>query len=239
MLVVGVALARSTGSDSKTDLRNAQSFGKVQGRSLESPDFQFIGQGQIVGGAGETWLIAGVPVQIDDHTRIEGDIRAGGFVVLSGRILKNGAWLADQIEQSAEKDSFFTFNGPLVSIGNGVWVIGDRSLVVNGHTELDSDLAVNDPVLVTFTLLEGSSWLALKVEHFDKPWIEPAPTPTVILAPALAPALEATDEPAPAIITAPRKYEKPSVKSVPAGDHEDEDEHEHDDEDHEGDEGDD
>ncbi len=215
MVVVGGALAGSTDSDSKAALREAQSVSKTQGGLQGPPDFQFIGQGQIVGGAGMGWLIGGVPVELDEHTQIDGDLNVGDFVILSGRILSSENWLADHIERSDEKASFFTFNGPLVSMDSGSWKIGDRLLVVDERTELGSDLALNDPVLVTFTLQEDGSWLALKVEYFDKPWIEPTPTPTETLAPA--------EETAPAIIAAPKS--KPPAWSKPGGDDEDKGKH--------------
>jgi hypothetical protein len=123
--------------------------------------------------------------------------------------LGNGTWLADHIERSDEQAASFTFNGSLVSTSQGSWKIGDKSLVVDERTELESDLAPNDPVLVTFTLLEDGSWLALKVEYFDEPWIEPTPAPTETLAPAV--------QPAPAAITAPKKNDKPPAKPKSGG----------------------
>jgi len=208
-LVVGVALAGSPDSDSRAAFRKTQSVSKARGGLLAPPDFQFIGQGQIVGGAGMNWLISGVPIELDEHTQIAGDLRVGDFVVLSGRILSNGAWLADHIERSDEQAASFTFNGIVVAMSQGSWKVGDRLLVVDERTELGSDLALNDPVLVTFTLLEDGSWLALKVEYFDEPWIEPTPTPTETLTP--------TEEPAPAIITAPKKNDKPPAKPKSGG----------------------
>jgi Domain of unknown function (DUF5666) len=209
LLVVGVALAGSPDSGTRAALRKTQSVSKARGGLLAPPDFQFIGQGQIVGGAGMSWLISGVAIELDDHTQIVGDLGAGDFVVLSGRILSNGAWLADHIERNDAKDTYFTFNGPLVAMSQGTWKIGDRSLVVDARTELESGLALNDPVLVTFAPQGDGSWLALKVEYFDEPWIEPTPTPTETLAPAA--------EPAPAVITAPKKNKKPPAKPKSGG----------------------
>lgn len=209
MLVVGVALAGSPQSGSRAASRKIQSVSKARVGFLEPPDFQFIGQGQIVGGAGMSWLISGVPIELDDNTQIVGDLGAGDFVVLSGRILSSGDWLADHIEWSDAKDTYFTFNGPLVAMGQGSWKVGDRSLVVDERTEMESDLALNDPVLVTFTLLEDGSWLALKIEYFDEPWIEPTPTPTETLVPA--------ENPAPAVITAPKKNDKPPARPKSGG----------------------
>ena len=220
LLVVGVAMAGSASIDSKAILRDAQSMSKIRGGLFAPPDFQFIGQGQIVGGAGRTWLVSGVPIELDDRTQIVGNLRAGDFVLLSGRISKSGAWLADRIENSDGSDSFFTFNGPLVSMENGVWVIGGKPLVVDAQTELGSDLAVNDLVLATFTPLEDNSWLALKVERFDEPWIEPTPIPTATLAP------EPAKDPAPASIKQPKnndKNDKPSNKPKPPGKDKDKD----------------
>ena len=209
LLVVGVALAGSPGSGTRAALRKTQSVSKARGGLLAPPDFQFIGQGQIVGGAGMDWLISGVPIELDDHTQIVGELRAGDFVILSGRILGNGDWLADHIERSGEQAVIFTFNGPLVAMAQGIWRVGDKSLVVDERTELEADLALNDPVLVTFTLLEDGSWLALKVEYFDEPWVEPTPTPTEAFAPA--------EKPAPAVITAPKNNDKPPAKPKSGG----------------------
>ena len=222
-LVVGVALAGSPDSDPRAALRKTQSVSKARVGFLEPPDFQFIGQGQIVGGAGMSWLISGVPIQLDDNTQIVGDLGAGDFVVLSGRILSSGNWLADHIERSDVKDVYFTFNGPLVAMSQESWKIGDKSLVVDERTELGSDLALDDLVLATFTLMEDGSWLALKVEYFDEPWVEPTPAPTETIAPA--------EKPAPAIITAPRENDKPSAKPKPAGDDDDDVDHGDDDDD--------
>ena len=219
MLVVGGALAGSTGSDSKAALRKAQTVNKVRIGMQGSPGFQFIGQGQIVGGAGMNWLISGVPIELDEHTQIDGDLGAGDYVVFSGRILNNGSWLADHLERSDEQAASFTFNGIVVAMSQGSWKVGDRLLVVDERTELGSDLALNDPVLVTFTLLGDGSWLALKVEYFDEPWIEPTPTPTATLAPV--------KKPAPAVITAPKKNDKPAAKPKPAGYDDEDGDHDH------------
>jgi hypothetical protein len=243
MLFVGGALARSTDSASKAALRNAQSVNKNLGAPHAPPDFQFIGQGRIEGGAPGIWLIVGVPIQINDHTQTVGDIQAGDFVILSGRILNNGAWLADHLERSDGTDPLFTFNGTLETIGQEVWQVDGKPLLVNEQTQVDGDLAVDDLVLVTFTPLEDGSWLALNVEPFDEPWIEPTPTPTE--APASTESIAPAKKPAPAIIAAPKEKDKPSAKPKPAGNDDDNDEgdrggdHDDDDHDHGGGQGDD
>jgi hypothetical protein len=153
---------------------------------LASADFQFTGQGQILGGAGNTWMVSSVPIQVGEHTQIIGALNAGDYVTLSGRILDSGVWLADRIEKAVIQQPVFTFNGLLLSIEPGAWQIGSTTLALNEASEVDAELAVNDPVLATFTPLESGAWLALKIERFDEPWIEPTPIPSATPTPSLA-----------------------------------------------------
>ena len=186
VLILGFTMAGSARSAIKATSRLGQAFSK-DGRSwLASPDFQFTGQGWILGGAGNTWLVSGVPIQVDQHTQIIGALNAGDSVTLSGRILDSGTWLADRIERADILQPVFTFNGLLLSIEPGGWRIGNVTLTVNEASEVDAGLAVNDPVLATFTPLESGTWLALKIEPFDKPWVEPTPIPTATPSPSLA-----------------------------------------------------
>ena len=209
VLVIAIALAGFTFGGSKAALRSLQALSKDPRSLLGSPDFQFIGQGRIVGGSGDTWLVEGVPLQVDDHTQIVGELHAGDFVTLSGRILRNGAWLADRFEPGEAKEASFTFNGPLEGMADGVWVIGGKSLKVNEQTQVESGLAINDLVLVAFTPLEDGTWQAMKIERFDAPWIEPTPTPTVTPTPA--------ETEAPAQIKAPKAIESPKIKPKSPG----------------------
>ncbi len=191
MLVLGLTMASSARSDIKATSRAGQTVGKDPRAFPASVDFQFTGQGWILGGAGDTWLISGVPIRVDERTKIIGAVNAGDSVTLSGRILDSGIWLADRIERAGIQQPIFTFNGLLESIEPGAWRIGSKTLAVNEQTEVDTELAINDPVLATFTSLPDGTWLALKIEAFDKPWVEPTPIPTPT--PTLSPVV--TSEP--------------------------------------------
>jgi hypothetical protein len=203
VLILGFTMAGSARSDIKATSRLGQAFGKDARSLLASADFQFTGQGWILGGAGNTWLVSGVPIQVDEHTQIIGALNAGDSVTLSGRILDSGAWLADRIERADIQQPIFTFNGLLLSIEPAAYRIGSTTMMVNEASEVDAGLAVNDPVLATFTPLESGAWLALKIEPFDKPWIEPTPIPT------------ATPTPSPATISEPQKNVSPPERSEP------------------------
>ena len=141
-------------------------------------DFQFIGQGRITGGSDNTWLIGEVPIRVDGHTQLGSELRPGGFVTLSGRILQNKVWLADRIEAAAMGESFFTFSGPLEAMGVDTWLIGGNPLWVNRQTILAEDLALGELVLATFTVLPEGQWQALEIKAFDQFPADPTPVPT-------------------------------------------------------------
>jgi hypothetical protein len=151
--------------------------------STDSPDFQFMGQGAITGGSDKIWIIGGLPVRIGEDTVFLGRLNVGDFVTLSGRILSDGVWLADRIETIQEGESFFTFSGPFEWVRGSVWRIGDHSVLINQQTEIERDLKVNGILLTTFSILENGTWLAKRIEAFDKfpidPTATPIPTPTV------------------------------------------------------------
>jgi len=205
ILVLVTAVASVSRGKSKTAGHQIQAFAKGE---WQAPlDFQFIGEGWIVGGVGKTLVISGVSIQTDEGIQILGKLHAGDAVILSGRILRPGVWLADRIEQANVQEALFTFNGLLEAIEEGTWRIGGMDLVVNEATELVGSLAVQDPVLVTFTPLIDGTRLALKIEPFDAPWVEPTPLPTFTPTPAVTPA--------PAEVEANPPETKPEPKTKP------------------------
>lgn len=172
-------------------------------------DYQFVGQGRISGGSEELWIIGDVPIYVNDHTQVVGDLHVGDFISLSGRILQDGRWLADRIELTPQDSSFFTYNGPLEWMRAGTWRIGGHSLLVDEHTEVESGLSIDQILLATFTSQGDGAWLALKIEAFDQ--FPATPTPTA--SPAPKPTKRPTKTPVPA---APAQPAKPAPKSQPA-----------------------
>ena len=175
ILNVGVALARL---DGKFASRQAMAISKALGAWQAPVDYQFTGQGRIVGCTGKTWVVSGVPIRLGEHTQLIGDLRANDAVLLSGQILESGVWLADRIELADVQDSVFTYNGTLDAIEAGIWRVGGLDLVVDDATQLSGTMAVSDLVLVTFTPVADGSKKALTIEPFDQPWVEPTPLPT-------------------------------------------------------------
>jgi hypothetical protein len=150
-------------------------------------DFQFIGQGRITGGSEGVWMIGNVPIRVADHTQIVSDLHVGDFVILSGRILQDKAWLADRIQSTQGDGTFFTFNGPLEWIQKSIWQIGGHSLIINQQTHVEENLDVGQILLTTFTALENSTWVALKIAAFDKFPEQSPPVPTETTTPTPLP----------------------------------------------------
>jgi hypothetical protein len=172
-------------------------------------DYQFVGQGRISGGSEGTWIIGDVPIHVNDHTQLVGDLHVGDFVSLSGRILQDGTWLADRIELAQEDSAFFTYNGPLEWMRAGIWRIGGHSLLVDQATEVESNLTIAQILLATFTSQGDGAWLALKIEAFDQ--FPATATPTA--SPTPRPTKRPTKTPVPA---APAQPAQPAPKSKPA-----------------------
>jgi hypothetical protein len=179
-------------------------------------EFQFIGQGRITGGSDDKWLIGNVAIQVDEHSQINTDLHPGDFVSLSGRILHNGEWLADQIGLTQEGESFFTFNGPLEWVQGADWRIGGHTLLTDAQTKIGSNLIVNDLLLATFTVLDTGGWMALEIKAFERFPLEPTPiapatptqSPTQIPEPTKAPIKTEVSSPKPASVSKPSKDDR-------------------------------
>ncbi len=145
--------------------------------------YQFIGQGKILGGSGETWSIGGLPVVVGNQTQLGSEIHPGETVSLLGHITKNGVWQAERIQPISDNESFFSFAGPLESRSPNVWQIAGISVSVNENTQVAETFQDQELVLVTFNVLSDGAWLALRIESLsDSPGavtLPHTPTPTV------------------------------------------------------------
>jgi len=176
LLIAVINLIPGVGEGTQAAFRRAAAIDRPQEVANLPLDFQFMGQGRISGGAGDTWMIGDIPIEVAKHTHIVGELHAGDFVVLSGRILPDKTWLADRIQATQEDRSFFTFNGPLEGVQQSEWQVGGQSLTVNKRTEVEANLQVGQVLLATFSVLEDRSWTATKIVAFNK---FPAPPESV------------------------------------------------------------
>ncbi len=211
LVVVVVAVAKSSAHNNNSPLNT---IGRAFDISLAPRKYQFIGQGRLQGGSGDTLLIGNLPVVVNTQTQFAGAIQPGEMVSLSGSILSNQSWLVDRLEPISSSETYFIFAGPLGSISDTVWKVGGISVLIDSNTAIDPDLNLQDMLLVTFNVQQDGTWLASKIESLQNnqgviplsetsaPTETPTPTrtavaPVVPVAPVLRPAPDHPDKPKP------------------------------------------
>jgi hypothetical protein len=207
--VVVVAAAKSNAPDNNSSLK---SIGRAVDVSLAPRKYQFIGQGRLQAGSGDTLLVGNLPVIMNAQTQFAGSIKPGEMVSLSGSILANQSWLVDRIEPVSDTKTFFIFAGPLGTMSDSVWKVGGISVLVNQDTSIDPDLNPQEMLLVTFSVQDDGTWLASKIEALqNNPGLIPppnTPTPTEFPTPT-------SISVAPVVPVAPSVKPAPSEKSKP------------------------
>ncbi len=144
----------------------------------EPPTYSFYAQGEVTEVNGNQWKIAGLTIQVDPPVG-EG-FGVGDLVAVRGRILADGTYLADRMDAARNDKTKLRFTGVVETIGDTEWVIGGKTVKVDGETEIDGDIQAGDPVSVSFVILEDGSWLAKEIEMLEREGDEePTATPTM------------------------------------------------------------
>ncbi len=151
----------------------------------DEPAYAFFIQGMIQAIEDNTWVIAGVPIRVDD-TLADG-FQVGDWVLARGRILPDGAYLADRLTYAKNNKVKLRFTGVIESISNNVWIIGGKTITVNEQTEFSGDLSVGDVVSVNFAVQKDGSWLAKEIEALEQEEESEEPTPSPVVAQSLTP----------------------------------------------------
>ncbi len=165
------------------------------GGEIAAPTYQFSIQGSLlsmdIAAGGMLWTVSGAQFKVTDATEITGEPQLGDTIHVSGRILEGDAWVADTIEPGTDEGQAATYTGKLEKNEGEFWIIGGRAVKVTPETGLDPRLAINDPVKVTYNIInDGNTWLALEIESLVEPVAEPAPTPTATSDPHAMPSYE-------------------------------------------------
>jgi hypothetical protein len=218
LLVLGVVMVAAAKSNAPDNNSSLKSIGRAVDVSLASRKYQFIGQGQLQAGSGDTLLVGNLPVIVNPQTQFAGSIEPGEMVSLSGSILANQSWLVDRIEPVSDPRSFFIFAGPLESISETVWKVGGISILINQDTAIDPDLKLQEMLLVTFNVRDDGAWLASKIESLqnNQGVIPPTKTPTPTETPAPTSTSVAPFVPAAPVIKPPPP-DKPKPKDPGKG----------------------
>lgn len=184
VLVLGVVVVAAAKSNAPDNNSSLNSIGRAVDVSLAPRKYQFIGQGPLQAGTGDSLLVGNLPVIVNAQTQFAGSIKPGEMVSLSGSILANHSWLVDRVEPVSDTKTFFIFAGPLGSMSDSVWKVGGISVLVNQGTAIDPDLKLQEMLLITFSVQADGTWLASKIQALQNnpglmpPTRTPAPTET-------------------------------------------------------------
>lgn len=167
-----------TNDTSQVFLTAGQATDSLPGQNLETPAYQFSLRGSLASSQGSTWVVSGVPFTVDPTTSIQGDPQVGDLVQVEGRVLADGAWVADTIEPANDRQQLSTFAGAVESMGGDTWKIGGWTLLVNQDTQVTKGVAVGSPVQVTFRVQDDGRWQAVKIELLGETAPATSATPT-------------------------------------------------------------
>jgi hypothetical protein len=165
-----------------------QTTSTVPGGDIADPSYQFGVQGSVLSIDEETgwWVVSGVEFQQTEETVVTGDPQLGNMVIVTGRILPDGLYVADSIAKTESDEQTVFFTGVLKSMIGSSWMIGETEVEVNADTEKQGELVEGTPVQVTANILEDGTWLALKIESLEEEPQEP-----LLPAPSATPDLSA------------------------------------------------
>jgi hypothetical protein len=208
-----VALILFGNGSSQASLVRADPASILQKGQFSPRAYQFTGQGKVLGGAGNTWIVGGVPVSVSGQAQVQGEIHPGDPVSLLGHITQDGKWVAERVSPISEDDSFFSFAGPLDSRSEKTWQVAGIPLVVNDQTRLGEDIQLGELVLATFKVQADNTWLALQIQTLSALEANPSPTapPTAMPTPTLTATQPSTVSPK-VINPAPGNKESPKPK---------------------------
>lgn len=165
---------------SEVTLASGQATAVLPGKDLEQPGYQFTLQGAITSIQAEQWIVDNIPFHVTDQTDILGTYTVGELVLVKGRILAPGNWVADSISPAPDAGQKITFTGVIQEMPGvpGTWQIGGMAIKVNDQTKLGDDLKVGVAVEATAVMLPGGiEMLATEIEPLEEPE-KPTATPT-------------------------------------------------------------
>jgi hypothetical protein len=163
---------------SQVTLASGQATAALPGKSLEQPGYQFTLQGPVTSIVGDQWIVDNIAFVVTAQTDILGTYDVGDAVLVKGRILTPGNWVADSIDPAKNTNQTVSFTGVIEAMPAvpGIWLIGGMEIGVNEQTKLAGGLNVGTPVKVNAVVLpNGDKMLATKIVPLED---EEKPTPT-------------------------------------------------------------
>lgn len=134
-------------------------------------DFTFVGEVESMGDT--AWTIDGFTLTIDSSTKINGHISVGDLVKVHAKLNEDGTYTAVKIHPNGPSDDededdddqdVIEFNGTVESVGDGMWMVGGMTFIVDTSTKFEGDPQLGDFVEVEYVLQPDGSLLALKID---------------------------------------------------------------------------
>lgn len=111
----------------------------------------------------DPWNVGGLPFETDANTEIDEGITIGNRVRVTGRVLADGAWLAESITQLDEgQRHHIEFTGRVRSMNP--WNVGGVAVTVDDLTKIKGEIQIGDLVLVKGNLLTDGAILAKEIK---------------------------------------------------------------------------
>jgi hypothetical protein len=126
--------------------------------------FSFYSYGEYIHSDDSHWQIDNLRISIEKDALVPPEITAGDFILVMGRILTDGSWVAEAILPVESNTHAVRFSGELKAMGKDLWLVDNVSLVVNPETVRPDELALGNLVRVTYTNLDDGRRLALRID---------------------------------------------------------------------------
>jgi hypothetical protein len=113
----------------------------------------------------EPWSVGGIGFETNAQTQIDAGIQVGDRAKVSGRILNDGALLAERVRKVDEPARRFDFVGRVTS--TDPWIVGGLTLEVNAETRIEGGIVAGDTVRVRGRILPDGTLLAEEIKRLD------------------------------------------------------------------------
>lgn len=123
----------------------------------------------VVTQTGDTWIVNGQSFTVNEKTVLSGDPKVGDWVLVKGHLLEDETKAADWITRIyTPPTNEFRLTGTVESIGDTEWKVNGQSIAVTPDTQIDSEIVVNDTVLVRGRVLPEGKLQARSIQRIDE-----------------------------------------------------------------------
>jgi hypothetical protein len=136
----------------------------IQLAEQDENEFEFTGLVESI----DPWTVSGLSFETRDWTEIDSGIQVGDRVKVEGRILDDGAWVADEIELLDEDEQEaleIEFVGTVIS--TDPWNVNGLPLLLDDDAQVEAGIEVGDLVRVRAKIMPDGALLVLQIERIQ------------------------------------------------------------------------